>query len=100
MCAPILSSLDGLRVIDRVIRTPGEFYAERWFVPYYAGKVKKHHYAYREKDSTGEVWAICHVTEEERRVFPDLANVATVGIRWEGSKCNSWTRSCSWQKRT
>ena len=95
----MFSSLDGLSVVDHIVRSPGEFYAEKWYVPYFAKRVLGNHYNYREKDPTGDMWYICHITEAERIAFPDLKYVSSVGIRYEGNKCNSWVRSCSWQKR-
>jgi hypothetical protein len=88
-----------LKIVDGIIRTRGEFYAERRFVPYYANKVKLGHYNYRERDIRNTMWCICTVTEEERAAFPELERVATVGIQYEGKKCQSWVRSWSYQKR-
>lgn len=95
----MFSSLDGLNVVDCVIRTRGEFYAEKWYVPHFAKRVKSRHFNYTERGPDGRLWHICIVTDEEKKAFPDLVNVATVGVSWEGNKCNSWVRSCSYQKR-
>lgn len=99
MESPFLCSLDGLSIIDRVVRTRGEFYSEKWYVPYFASLVKGGHYSYVERDEDKNAWHICLVTESCRKVFPDLEYVVTVGVRWDGKKCLSWVRSCSYQKR-
>jgi hypothetical protein len=95
----VFSSLDGLQVVDRVIKTRGAFYQEKWYVPHFFTRVANRHSNYHEHDPDGNLWYICVVAADERRAFPDLAHVATVGIRTEGKKVLSWVRSCSYQKR-
>ena len=91
---------DKYLIRDGVIRTHGEYYGEREFIPHFAERVRAGHYNYREADPSRDLWCICLVTDEDRSQFPALGSVLSVGIRYEGTRCVSWVRSWSWQKRT
>lgn len=90
-----------LEVVDGVIRTPGKFYLEAAYVPYFVDKVGAGHRNYQEKDSDGDLWSVCKVSAEDVALFPALRGVSTVAVRFDfpHGVWLSWTRSCSYQKR-
>lgn len=89
-----------LEVVNGIIRTPGEFYLEPEYVPYFVERVGAGHRNYQEKDSDGDLWSVCKVTKEDIDKFPRLKNVATVAVRYDFQYgvWLSWMRSCSYQK--
>lgn len=94
-----LAYLNKYKIEYGVIRTRGLYYSERRFVPYFHAKCDGGHYNYHERGPDGEMWHVCIVTEAERDAFPELFNVATVGIMVDRGKVCSWTRSCLYAKR-
>lgn len=90
-----------LEVSNGIIRTPGEFYLEPSYIPYYAERllsgIKPH---YTERDSDGDYWAVFKVSDNEKEAYPALRNVSTVAVRRDPEQgiWLSWIRSCSYQK--
>lgn len=90
--------LEGLEVKNGCIVTRGAFYLERRYVPYFSSRADRNSYCYRETDCCNDIWYVFRVTDAERKVFPELREVATVAVRREGSMVLSWIRSCTWRK--
>jgi len=83
---------------DGYITSSGRYCGERRFIPYFDKRVVARRYNYNERDIDKNMWHICIVTAKHRERFPELEQVASVGIREEAGKCLSWVRSCSFRK--
>lgn len=75
----------------------GQFCLERRYVPHFWDKSLTRKQYLMETCPNGYSWAVFHVTVEDRAEYPELAHVATVGVRKEGRHVLSWIRSCMYR---
>lgn len=75
------------------ILTPGPFYQERLYIPHFYQVVQKRKKQHKERSRDGALWDVCTVSSEDRKQYPELVNIETVGVREESGVVLSWIRA-------